>query len=167
MHHPSAPQDSLLCVFTTDVLILPSQEHHVITAYMSLRSQTRCNKCIRYKTNLSQLLSIPEAVCGEAGVELEGALLPEGLHSTVNGALVGVAAICQLIHLLNAGLHKVEGQTACCGTESSNQGSAQDHCLAILGKPSLLKQLLGLQQAENIRNLAKFRYVDKSLSGHQ
>ena len=139
----------------------------IITASIFGLSQTGRNKCIKYRADLPQCTCIPEAVCGEAGVEFEGTLLPEGLHSTVNGALVGVAAICQLIHLLNAGLHKVEGQTACCGTESSNQGSAQHHCLAILGKPSLLKQLLGLQQAENIRNLAKFRYVDKSLSGHQ
>ncbi len=117
----------------------------IITASIFGLSQTRHNKCIRYKADLPQCRCVPEAVCGETGVKLEGALLPEGLHSTVNGALVGVAAICQLIHLLNAGLHKVKGQTACCGTESSNQGSTQDHRLAILGKSSLLKQLLSLQ----------------------
>lgn len=89
---------------------------------------------------------IPEAVSGESSVKLEEAFFPEGLHSTVHRALVWVAAIWQLLHLLNASLDKVKGQTACCCTESSNHGTTQNHSLAILGKASLLKKLLGLCQ---------------------
>lgn len=81
---------------------------------------------------------IPEAVSGEPSVELEEALFPESLYSTVYRALVRVATIWQLVHLLNASLDKVKGQTACCCTETSNHGTAQDHSLAILGEASLL-----------------------------
>ena len=54
----------------------------------------------------------PDAVGGEAGVEFEGALLGEGLHSAVDGALVRVHPIRTLLHLLDAGLDEVEGQAA-------------------------------------------------------
>lgn len=80
---------------------------------------------------------LPEAVSGEPGVELEEALFPEGLHRTVYRALVGVAAIRHLLHLLDASLDKVKGQTACCCTEASNHGTTQYHSLAILGKSGL------------------------------
>lgn len=52
--------------------------------------------------------NLPDKVCGEACVELEGALVPEGLHGTVNGALVGHAAVWVGCHLLQASLDKVE-----------------------------------------------------------
>ena len=42
----------------------------------------------------------PEAVGREAGVELEGALLGEGLHSAVDGALVWVHPVGTLLHFL-------------------------------------------------------------------
>lgn len=54
----------------------------------------------------------PDAVSGEPGVELEGALLRESLHGAVDGALVGVLAVNALLHLLDTGLDEVEGQTA-------------------------------------------------------
>lgn len=88
--------------------------------------------------------SLPEAVSGEPSVELEEALFPEGFHSTVYRALVWVAAIWQLVHLLNASFDKVKGQTACCCTKSSNQGTTQHHSLTILGKASLLQKLFCL-----------------------
>lgn len=87
---------------------------------------------------------IPEAVCGEASVELEEALFSESLDCTVNRALVGVCPIHLLLHLLDTGLHKVKWQTAGCCTEPCNQSASQHHRLAILGKTSCLKFFLGL-----------------------
>lgn len=88
---------------------------------------------------------IPEAVCRETSVEFEEALFSEGLDCTVDWALVGVCSICQLVHFLNAGFDKVEGQTAGCCTEASNQGSSQNSYLATLGKASFFYQLFRLQ----------------------
>lgn len=50
----------------------------------------------------------PDQVCGEACVELEGTLVLQGLHGTVDGALVGHAAVRVGGHLLQACLHKVK-----------------------------------------------------------
>lgn len=71
-----------------------------------------------------RVIVIPEAVGGESSVELQEALLSECLHSTVHRALVWVAAIWQLVHLLNTSLDKVKGQTASCCAEASNQGTS-------------------------------------------
>ncbi len=62
--------------------------------------------------NKMQGVSAPNAVGGEAGVELERPLLPERLHGAVDRAVVGVLAVRTLLHLLDARLHEVEGQTA-------------------------------------------------------
>lgn len=72
---------------------------------------------------VSEELNAPEAVSGEPSVELQEALVFEGLHSAVHRALVWVGAIRLLLHLLNASLDKVKGQTACRRAEPSNQGT--------------------------------------------
>lgn len=108
-------------------------------------------QCPRTEPNVANLAmegnihsSLPEAVSGEPSVELEETLFPEGLHSTVYRTLVWVAAIWQLLHLLNASFDEVKGQTAGCCTESSNHGTTQHHSLTILGKASLFQKLLCL-----------------------
>ncbi len=57
---------------------------------------------------------------GEAGVELQGAVLLEGLGHHVHGALVGHCAVRVGLHLLDLGLDVVEGQTAGGGEEAGD-----------------------------------------------
>lgn len=86
----------------------------------------------------------PDAVGGEAGVELEGALLGEGLDCAVDGALVGQRAIGQRLHLLDARLHKVKRQRAGSREEAGNCRAAQNDRLAVLLEARSLQHLLSL-----------------------
>ena len=54
----------------------------------------------------------PDTVSREASVEFEEALISEGFERAVSWAGVWEFAIGASLHLLNAGLDEVEGQTA-------------------------------------------------------
>ncbi len=89
--------------------------------------------------------AVPDAVGGEAGVELEEALISEGLQGAVPGAGVWELPVRTRLHLLDAGLDKVEGQTAGSCAEASDDGSSQDDCLAASLKSSTFQHFLCLQ----------------------
>ena len=89
--------------------------------------------------------STPDAVGREAGVELEEAFVAEGLEGAVARAGIRELAVRSRLHLLDAGLHKIEWQTAGGGAEACNDCAAQNDGLASGFEPSSLQHLFGLQ----------------------